>query len=145
MTAPAGVRQFASLASLESELGNEIGVSDWIDLEPWRIQLFVDATGCRADFAVPHLLVSMVPVFQQEIFTIGGLRAGLNYGSNGIRFHVGVAEARRVRVAAALNTLKPSGEGMLVGVDYVVRDAKDLVVAEIGNLSLLIPQGVPTS
>lgn len=145
MTRADGVRHFLTLDSLAPELGRDIGTSDWINLECKRIAQFVEATGCRTKVAVPHLLVSMVPIFQQNIFAISGLQTGLNYGSDRIRFYNGVEGARRVRAKATLITMRPLGQGMLVGVDYSIRSADGVLIAEIGNVSLLIPQAEPGS
>ena len=88
--------------SLKARIGQEIGVSDWCLIDQAMIDRFADLTddhqwihvdreaAAKAPFGgtIAHgfLTLSMVPVMLGETFTVEGLQAFMNYGSDRIRF-----------------------------------------------------------
>src|ERR1700748_1441233 len=93
----------ATFETVASLAGQEIGVSDWVEITQDRINAFADATGDhqwihvdveRAKKEMPggktiahgYLTLSLVPRLAQTIYRVERRSRGLNYGSNRIRF-----------------------------------------------------------
>jgi acyl dehydratase len=107
------MRTFATLAELQSLVGQELGSSDWIDVDQHRIDLFAEATGdhqwihvdppraAAGPFGgtVAHgfLTLSLLPEMSASAFVIEGSRMGVNYGLNRVRFPSPVPVGSRLR------------------------------------------------
>jgi acyl dehydratase len=107
------MRSFAHLADLASEVGHEIGLSDWITVDQRRIDLFAEATGdhqwihvdpVRAasgpfgtTIAHGFLTLSLMAEMFDTGFRIDDVRMGVNYGLNRVRFTAPVPAGGRVR------------------------------------------------
>jgi len=107
------MRSFATLAELQSLVGQEIGASDWITVDQQRINLFADATGdhqwihvdpVRAaagpfGTTVAHgfLTLSLLPEMSASAFEVKNARMGVNYGLNRVRFPAPVPVDSRLR------------------------------------------------
>ncbi|MBL8489920.1 MAG: MaoC family dehydratase [Rhodocyclaceae bacterium] len=106
--------QFANLDEIKARRGEEIAVSDWLTIEQERINLFAEATGdhqwihvdverakrespFKAPIAHGYLTVSLLAKFSQECIGMGGVRMGVNYGLNKVRFTSPVRVGSRVR------------------------------------------------
>ncbi len=101
------------LAALKNRLGQEIGVSDWLEITQERINRFADATGdhqwihvdadrakqsaFRTTIAHGFLTLSLLSVFGRTTFTVNRLRMAINYGLNKVRFVAPVPVNSRVR------------------------------------------------
>ena len=94
--------------------GNELGVSEWVQVTQERIDTFADATGDRqwihvdperarrespygATVAHGYLTLSMLPVFIYDVIRLEGVRQSVNYGSNRVRFPAPVIAGARLR------------------------------------------------
>ncbi|HEX2531946.1 MAG TPA: MaoC family dehydratase [Burkholderiaceae bacterium] len=103
-----------ALAELRNLIGQEIAVSDWAHISQERINLFAQATGdhqwihvdverCRKEspfggtIAHGFLTLSLLPMLVQGAITISGVRIGVNYGLNKVRFPAPVLAGSRVR------------------------------------------------
>jgi acyl dehydratase len=107
------MRTFATLAELEHLVGQQVGVSDWVEVTQQRIQLFADATGdhqwihvdpARAKagpfgttIAHGFLTLSLLPEMSAKAFAICDVRMGVNYGLNRVRFPAPVPSGSRLR------------------------------------------------
>ena len=107
------MRHFAKLQDLESLVGQEIGVSDWILVDQKRIDQFAEATGdhqwihvdpvkaAQGPFGttIAHgfLTLSLMPELFATAFAIDDVRMGVNYGLNKVRFTAPVPSGSRVR------------------------------------------------
>src|SRR5581483_10007861 len=96
------MKVFASPAELAEAVGAEIGVSDWLVIEQDRIDQFAEATGdhqwihvdeARAKdgpfgstIAHGFLTLSLLPALLAEVYRVEGVRMGINYGLNRVRF-----------------------------------------------------------
>src|SRR5439155_27269616 len=104
--------------TLRHRLGEEIAVGDWLEVTQERINQFADATGDHrwihvdverarsGPFGGPiahgYLTLSLaVPVFGQ-VMRMEGVRMGVNYGLNKVRFITPVPAGARLRVGAEL-------------------------------------------
>ena len=110
--------------SLKDLVGQEIAVTDWFNVTQERIQQFADATldhqwihvdverarresPFKAPIAHGFLTLSLLPHFMHEALQIKqGVRLGLNYGLNRVRFVSPVREGSNIRARITLQSLK---------------------------------------
>ena len=107
------MRTFRSIAEMQSFVGEEIGVSDWITVTQERIQLFADATGDHqwihldterakqgpfgATIAHGFLTLSLLPEMSASAFRVEDTKMGVNYGLNKVRFPAPVPSGSQLR------------------------------------------------
>ena len=108
-----------SLAVLATRLGQEVAVSDWLDVGPERVQRFADATddhqwihldAARAATESPYgttiahglLTLSLIVTLVEQAVAIDGVRMTVNYGFDKVRFPAAVPVGARVRARVAL-------------------------------------------
>ena len=121
-------REFAHPNEMQNYVGQEIGVSDWVEITQERINLFADATGDhqwihvdveRAKKDMPggktiahgFLTLSLIPMLSQQISHINNVRNGINYGCNKVRFTSPVQAGSKVRARAKLIAADPMDKG----------------------------------
>ncbi len=96
------MRVFESLAELRPLVGQEIAVSDWVEVTQQRIDQFAQATGDHqwihvdpqraangpfgTTIAHGYLTLSMLPLFSETAIEFRGVRMSVNYGLNLVRF-----------------------------------------------------------
>ena len=118
------------LSSLKDRIGQEIGVSDWIEITQERINQFADATGdhqwihvdperaadspLKSTIAHGFLTMSLVSVLVRRTFNLSRLRMAINYGLNKVRFVAPVPVGSRVRARFAPAAIEESGGGVQV-------------------------------
>lgn len=108
--------------SLESRIGEEIAVSDWIELPQSMIDAFAEVTRdrqwihidveraqrespYRAPIAHGFLVLSLIPHLAQQSYRVEGIRASINYGLNRVRFVAPVPAGSRLRARFALGQM----------------------------------------
>ncbi|MQY25607.1 MaoC family dehydratase [Nocardia aurantia] len=108
--------------AFRAAVGTEIGVSDWLTVEQDRIDTFADATddhqwihvdperAAAGPFGRPiahgFLTLSLsVPLVNQAV-TVGGVKMGINYGLNRVRFITPVPVGGRIRARVTLDAVK---------------------------------------
>ena len=121
-------REFAHPNDMTKHVGQELGVSDWVEVSQERINLFADATGdhqwihvdverARKDMpggktiAHGYLTLSLIPMLSQQISHINNVRNGINYGCNKVRFTNPVPAGSRVCARARLLAADPVKNG----------------------------------
>jgi acyl dehydratase len=112
-------REFEHPNEMHKYVGQEIGVSDWVEVSQARIDQFAEATGDhqwihvdveRAKTDMPggktiahgFLTLSLIPMLNQQISHIKNVRNGINYGCNKVRFTSPVQAGARVRARSKL-------------------------------------------
>jgi acyl dehydratase len=113
-----------SLSELPGLVGQEIGVSDWLEVTQDRVNRFADATGDHqwihvdieratkelgGPIAHGYLVVSLIPFLARNILTYG-----INYGSNKVRFTNTVPVGSRIRMRLKVLSCEPRGPGLQV-------------------------------
>jgi acyl dehydratase len=115
-------REFEHPNQMHKYVGQEIGVSDWVEVTQARINQFAEATGDhqwihvdveRAKKDMPggktiahgFLTLSLIPMLNQQISHINNVRNGINYGCNKVRFTNPVPAGSRVRARAKLTSV----------------------------------------
>jgi acyl dehydratase len=123
-------RTLESPADLKQLVGQEIAVTDWFNITQERIQQFADATLDRqwihvdverarrespfkAPIAHGFLTLSLLPHFMHQALEIKqGVRLGVNYGLNRVRFVSPVRAGSNIRARITLQSLKDVTDGM---------------------------------
>jgi acyl dehydratase len=101
---------------VKSRVGQELGVSDWLEVTQEAIDQFADATGDHqfihvdvekakqtpfgGTIAHGYFTLSLVPRFAYEMYTIENVAFALNYGANRVRFPAPLKVGSRVRMRA---------------------------------------------
>jgi acyl dehydratase len=104
---------FKSLSALAAQRGKDIGVSPWIEVQQHLINQFAGLTGdvqwihvdparTQRELGTPpiahgYLMLSLMPRFLGETFTVSSAKRLINYGSNKVRFLNPVYAGDRVR------------------------------------------------
>jgi acyl dehydratase len=119
-----------NLDQLNNHVGQEIGVTDWFEMTQERIQQFAEVTGdpqwihvdveraqrespFKTTIAHGFLTLSLLPKFMPQVLKItGGMRMGINYGLNRLRFVSPVRSGSRIRARFVLQSIKDFGEGL---------------------------------
>ena len=143
------MRTFEHLADLQTLIGQEIAVSDWITVDQARIDKFADATGDHqwihvdpvraatgpfgATVAHGFLTLSLLPEMSASAFTVRDTRMGVNYGLNRVRFPAPVPSGSRLRGRFKLLGYEPIEGGAQVIVEVTMEregSEKPVCVAE---------------
>ena len=121
-----------SIAAIESFVGRELGVSDWVTVDQARIDAFATCTGDsqwihvnveRAKRESPfggtiahgYLTLSLLAALAIEIGLIPeDASAGLNYGLDKVRFMTPVKAGSRVRSRVTLMSAEKKGGGRII-------------------------------
>lgn len=140
-----------AFADLPRLVGSEVAVSDWFDIRQERIAAFAEATEDRqwihvdpercareSPFGTPvahgFLTLSLLPAMLESALAIDGMRMGLNYGLNRVRFPAPLPSGSRVRGRWLLAACDPIEGGMQltwnVAVEPEGEGAKPVCVAE---------------
>ncbi len=135
---------------LKSSVGNHLGYSNYLTITQERVNQFAEATGDHqwihvdverakagpfgAPIAHGYLTLSLGPVLLPEIFTVGGISMGVNYGANKIRCMSPVQVGSKLRAGAKLVNVEDVAGGAQVTMEVtfeVEGAAKPSCVAEI--------------
>lgn len=117
------------LSEINKHVGEEIGVSEWVQIDQDRVNKFADATGdhqwihidverakrelpTKGTIAHGYLTLSLIPFLASKISRIEGVSRGINYGSNKVRFTNMVPVGSKVRARSKLIAVEPKGPGM---------------------------------
>ena len=144
------MRKFADLAEFVAAKGEHLGYSDWHQITQDQVTMFADATGDHqwihvdidrakaGPFGGPiahgFLTLSLLPMLGAEIYQVGGLRLGINYGLEKVRFPNPVLVGARVRAGAELIEINEVERGTQAVLKYVVEienQPKPACVAEL--------------
>jgi acyl dehydratase len=120
---------FETPESILSAIGRALGTSDWLAISQERINLFADATDDHqwihvdpvkakagpfgAPIAHGYLTLSLVSRFLPQIVTVSGMRMGVNYGCDKVRFPAAVKVGARVRGRGELVTAEKTRDGAI--------------------------------
>lgn len=150
------MQTFQGLDEFAKAVGTHLGYSDWHTITQEQIDKFAEATlddqwihtdpakAANGPFgktiAHGYLTLSLVSALVWQIYRVDGLKMGLNYGSNKVRYPSPVPVGSRVRAGAELVELKQTPQGAQSTVRVTVEvegQDKPGCVAEI--VSVLVP------
>ena len=143
----------ASLRELEQRVGEEVGVSPWVEVTQERIDTFakaiddfqwihVDRARARASpfggtIAHGFLTLSLLSHLSERTFGFTDRKMGINYGLNRVRFTSPVPSGARVRARFTLAKYEPLEGGVQVTWNTVVeiegKDKPALVAEWLGR------------
>jgi acyl dehydratase len=146
------MRIFRSLAEMEPLVGQEVAVSDWVDVTQDRIQRFAEATNDHqwihldaerakagpfgTTIAHGFLTLSLLPEMSASAFGVEGTRMGVNYGLNRVRFPAPVPSGSRLRGRFKLLRYEPIEGGAQVTMEVTMeREGHDKPVCVAESLS----------
>jgi acyl dehydratase len=151
------MRVFTTFEEIEAAAGQEIGVSDWVEITQDRVNKFADATGDHqwihvdlekakagpfgGTIAHGYMTLALLPWLGSMVFTLQTPGAKLNYGVNKVRFPNPVLVGSRVRLRVTINAVTdlPTGKQLTAGhVIEIEGQDKPALVAE--TVVLLLPQ-----
>lgn len=139
-----------SMRELESKIGQEVGVSPWVEVTQERIDLFAKAiddpqwihvdperakqSPFGTTIAHGFLTLSLLTKFIESTFSFADRKMGVNYGLNRVRFTAPLPSGSRVRARfKLLKYEKIDGNGVQVTWDVTVeREGSDkpVLIAE---------------
>jgi acyl dehydratase len=124
------MRTFTSLAELTGAAGEHLGYSSWHVVTQDQVNQFADATGDHqwihvdverakagpfgTTIAHGYLMLSLLPKLASEVYRVEGVRMGINYGLNRVRFPNPVPTGSRVRAGVELVTVDSIDGGVQV-------------------------------
>jgi acyl dehydratase len=117
-----------------SFVGKHLGYSDWLDITQEQVNTFADATGDHqwihvdperaakeSPFGGPiahgYLTLSLAPVLLGKVVRVDGVRMGVNYGTNKVRFPAPVPVGCRLRLGATLAGVEDIAGGVQLTYD----------------------------
>ncbi|MER5970049.1 MaoC family dehydratase [Streptomyces sp. NPDC002055] len=145
-------RVFGSLDELRAAVGEQLGTSDWLEVDQKRIDLFADATGDHqwihvdpekaaagpfgTTIAHGYLTLSLLPALVPQLMRVDGVRMGINYGANKVRFPSPVPVGSRLRATGKISEVSEVTDGVqLTTVVTVEREGGDKPVCVAETVS----------
>ena len=144
-------------AEIAKHVGEEMGVSEWVQIDQERVNKFADATGdhqwihidverakrelpTKGTIAHGYLTLSLIPMLASKISTVDGVSRGINYGSNKVRFTNMVATGARVRARQKLVSAEPKSGGMQLTNEITIEiEGQDRPACVAETISLVFP------
>src|SRR6476646_2861052 len=117
-----------TMAELPGLTGTELGSSDWFEITQDAVNLFAEATGDHqwihvdperaqkeSPFGGPiahgYYTLSLAPHLMEQIVEVKGIKMGINYGLNKLRYPGPVRISKRVRLKASLADIEEIANG----------------------------------
>ncbi|KMS89332.1 MULTISPECIES: MaoC family dehydratase [Streptomyces] len=145
-------RTFTSPDELRAAVGEELGPTDWVEIDQKRIDLFAEATGDHqwihvdpekaaagpfgTTIAHGYLTLSLLPLFGPRLIRVEGVKMGVNYGTNKVRFPAPVPVGSRLRATGKITGVEDVTGGVQVTVAFTVeREGGDKPVCVAESVS----------
>ena len=148
-------RVIEGIEALQTLIGQELGVSNPVEVTQAHINAFADATGDHqwihvdvekakqfmgGTIAHGYLTLSLIPFLGSQIMSMEGVSRGINYGSNKIRFTNMVPVGSRVRGRQKLVAVEPKGGGLQITNEFTIEiEGKDRPACIAETISLVYP------
>ncbi|HEY7946418.1 MAG TPA: MaoC family dehydratase [Acidimicrobiales bacterium] len=116
--------------------GQHLGWSDWLVVDQARVNLFADATddhqwihvdperAAGGPFGGPiahgYLTLSLIPALIHEVLDVQGMKFGVNYGCNKVRFPAPVKVGAKLRLGATVGSVEDVEGGVQVILDVTL-------------------------
>ncbi|MEU5809833.1 MaoC family dehydratase [Streptomyces sp. NPDC047718] len=145
-------RVFTSAEELRAAIGETLGPSGWLEVDQKRIDLFADATGDHqwihvdperaasgpfgSTIAHGYLTLSLLPSLVPQVLRVEGVRMGVNYGTDKVRFPAPVPVGSRLRATAVITDVTEAGGGVQVAATVTIeREGGDKPVCVAQSVS----------
>ena len=116
------MRVFPSLEDFIASAGENLGTTEWRQVNQAEVDLFADATGDHqwihvdperaasgpfgGTIAHGFFTLSLLPVFLHELYSVEGVRMAVNYGLDKVRFPAPVPVGARVRATSVVDSVE---------------------------------------
>jgi acyl dehydratase len=149
-------RTFTGVDEVVGAVGTQLGETEWLEITQQQVNQFADATGDHqwihvdveraasgpygGTIAHGYLTLSLIARFGEELFSVEGVTAKLNYGVNKVRFPTPVPVGSRIRAGASIAGAQETPAGVQVSLQWVIElenSTKPACVAE--TVVLLVP------
>lgn len=144
------MREIATLDDMKALLGQEVAVSDWMDITQERVNQFADATNDHqwihvdverakreSPFGGPiahgFLTIALVPAMLESALRMVDMKMGVNYGLNKVRLPAPVPVGSRLRARMTIQAIQDIEGGAQVEWGVVIEregGSKPVCVAE---------------
>ena len=131
-----GATVINGLDDLKGRVGQELGVSDWLEVTQAAIDAFADATGDHqwihvdperaaggpfgGTIAHGYLTLSLlIPLFS-DLLEITGVRMSVNYGLEKVRFPSPVPAGGKIRLAGKVAEVTDIDDGVQMVLDFTI-------------------------
>ncbi|RZT88851.1 acyl dehydratase [Pseudonocardia sediminis] len=130
------MRVFNGVDELRAAKGSEVGTSEWHAVEQDRVNQFADATDDHqwihvdpekakdgpfgTTIAHGFLSLSLLPLLVHEVYKVEGVKMGVNYGLNKVRFTSPLPVGSRVRASVELTDVSDIEGGVQITQKVVV-------------------------
>ena len=138
------------MKALPDLVGQELGASAWHSVTQDEIDRFADATHdhqwihvdperarrespFRCTIAHGYYTLSLAPYLLPQVLTVTGVRMGVNYGLNNVRFTSPVRVGRRLQLLATVKAVAPITGGVELTLALTFRvegESRPVCVAE---------------
>lgn len=125
------ITHIENIAKLRDHVGRDVAVSDWIEVSQERINQFAESTDDRQwihvdaeraarespfkeTIAHGFLTLSLLSALGKRALSVGGVRLGINYGLDRVRFVSPVPAGSRIRGRFTLSALTDISGGVQV-------------------------------
>jgi len=136
------MRTIKGIEELKQLAGQELGSGDWHEVTQEQINQFADATGDhqwihtdverakKAPFVGPiahgNFTLSIIPVLPPDVMSVEGMRMGINYGLNKLRFPAPVPIGSKIRANVKCASVEEVSGGLQGTFDVTVEvDGQD--------------------
>ncbi|MBV1876520.1 MAG: MaoC family dehydratase [Pseudomonadales bacterium] len=141
----------STLEELEQQIGKESKPSEWLTIDQQRINDFAEATGDHqfihvdperakagpfgGTIAHGYLSLSLLPMLQKDIsISPKGVKMGVNYGLDKLRFLTPVKAGKKVRLKSTLMSVTEKQPGQFLMKSEIVMEidgeSKPALIAE---------------
>jgi acyl dehydratase len=150
------MRILDDLDALAGMAGEELGLSDWLEIDQERVDRFADATGDHqwihvdrerasagpfgGTIAHGYLTLSLIPFLGSQVFALETPGARLNYGVNKVRFPHPVRVGSRIRSRVTMGEVTELAAGMQLTLRHVIEiEGQDKPACVAETVVLLLP------
>jgi acyl dehydratase len=150
------MRILDDLDALAAMAGEELGLSDWLEIDQERVDRFADATGDHqwihvdrerasagpfgGTIAHGYLTLSLIPFLGSQVFALETPGARLNYGVNKVRFPHPVRVGSRIRSRVTMGEVTELAAGLQLTLRHVVEiEGQDKPACVAETVVLLLP------
>lgn len=123
------------IAGLKDLVGQHLGYSDYVEITQEQVNTFADATGdhqwihvdvarakAESPFGGPiahgYLTLSLGPTLAPQIMRVDGIKMGVNYGADKVRFPSPVPVGSKLRLGAQLDEVEDIAGGAQVRMTF---------------------------
>jgi acyl dehydratase len=136
------------IRDLAAHVGEELGTSAWLEVDQHRIDAFAEITGDRhwmhvdlerakremgGTIAHGLLVVSLLPLLSEGLFSATGYSGGYSYGFDKLRYSNIVRPGQRIRLRQRIKSVTPRPPGQLLVLESIVEidgEEKPALVAD---------------